>query len=96
VELPGAARDTADAIERRVIDGLARLSAGERLARTMALCRAATELAMAGIRQREGALSDDEVRVRLARLRYGAALVDRVLAYRTKLRERALAEASPA
>jgi len=54
VELPGAARDTAETIERRVIEGLAPLSPEERLTRTMALCRAAGELAMAGIRLREG------------------------------------------
>jgi hypothetical protein len=85
VELPSVARDTPAAIERRVIEGLARLSAEERLWRTMALCRAAAELAMAGIRLREGELSEGELRLRLARLRYGPAVVERVEAYRTRL-----------
>jgi len=84
VEFPGVARDTATAIERRVIDGLARMRPEERLARTMALCRAAGELAIAGIRLREGNLSDTELRIRLARLRYGSELVDRVEAYRAR------------
>lgn len=86
MELPGAPRDTAETIERRVIEGLARLSPEERLARTMALCRAAGELAMAGIRLREGDLPDGELRLHLARLRYGPALVERVEAYRARLR----------
>ena len=82
MELPGAARDTDPAVERRVIDGLARLTAEERLARTMALCRAASELAMAGIRLRERDLSEADVRLRLASLRYGSSLVATVQAYR--------------
>jgi hypothetical protein len=64
---------------------LARLSPEERLARTMALCRAATELALAGIRLREGDLPKTELRLHLARLRYGAPLVERVQAYRLKM-----------
>jgi len=50
----------------------------------MALCRAAGELAMAGIRLREGELSEADLRVRLASLRYGPALVERVQAYRAR------------
>ena len=72
-------------MERRLIQGLALLSPEERLARTMALCRAAGELAMAGIRLREGELSETEMRLELARLRYGRAIVDRVQAYRARL-----------
>ena len=86
MELPGAARDTDPAIERRVIDGLAHLTAEERLARTMALCRAASELAMAGIRLRERDLSEADVRLRLASIRYGSDLVAAVQAYRTSRR----------
>lgn len=56
----------------------------ERLARTMALCRAAEELAIAGIRLREGDLSDGDLRLHLARLRYGSALVERVRAYQAR------------
>ena len=84
MELPGVARDTSAAVERRVIEGLTRQSPEEKLARTMALCRAASELAMAGIRLREGDLPDPDVRLHLARLRYGSALVERVLAYRAR------------
>ena len=97
--------DTPAAIERRVIEGLARLTSEERLSRTMALCRAAGELAVAGIRLREGDLPAEDLRLRLARLRYGSALVERVQAYRAKrlsavrrglldLLERALAEST--
>jgi hypothetical protein len=50
----------------------------------MALCRAATELAITGIRLREGELPDADLRVHLARLRYGSALVERVQAYRAR------------
>ena len=84
MELPGVALDTPVSVERRVIDGLARMAPEERLARTMALCRAASELAIAGIRLREGDLSAAELRVRLAHLRYGATLVGRVQAYRAR------------
>jgi hypothetical protein len=84
VEIPGVPRDTPVAVERRLIDGLARLAPEERLARTMALCRGASELAIAGIRMREGDLSEHDLRVHLARLRYGAAVVERVEAYRAR------------
>jgi hypothetical protein len=84
VELPGVPRDTAAAVERRLIHGLARLEPEERLARTMALCRAASELAIAGIRLREGDLPETELRLRVARLRYGPELVERVQAYRAR------------
>lgn len=84
MELPGVARDTTAEIERRLIDGLSRLAPEERLARTMALCRAASELAIAGIRLREGDQSDADLRLHLARLRYGAELVERVQAYRAR------------
>lgn len=77
-------RDTAAAVERRLIEGLARLAPEERLARTMALCRAASELAIAGIRLREGDLPDAELRAHLARLRYGPRVVERVQAYRAR------------
>lgn len=84
MELPGVIDDTAVEVERRAIEGLARMQPQERLARTMALCRAARDLAIAGIRLRDGDLPDRELRVRLARLRYGSELVDRVEAYRAK------------
>jgi hypothetical protein len=84
VELAGAPRDTSREIERRVIRGLRELGPEGRLLQTMALCRATSELVVAGIRLREGALAAHEVRVRLARLRYGNALVDQVEAYRAR------------
>jgi hypothetical protein len=86
VELPGVPRDTSIAVERLLIEGLRRMSPGERLERTRDLCRAATELSIAGIRLREGNLSDDELAVRLARLRYEPELVARVEAYRAERR----------
>lgn len=67
-----------------MIEGLARMAPEERLVRTMALCRAASELAIAGIRLREGDMSEAAFRVRLARLRYGATLVEHVQAYRAR------------
>ena len=84
MELPGVALDTPVSVERRVIDGLARMAPEERLARTMALCRAASELAIAGIRLREGELPEAELRLRLARLRYGTKLVERAEAHRMR------------
>jgi hypothetical protein len=84
MEVPGAAVDTQPGVERRVIEGLARMAPEERLARTMALCRAASELAIAGIRLREGELPAAEVRLRLACLRYGTKLVERAEAHRLR------------
>jgi hypothetical protein len=84
VELPGVQRDSAASVERILIEELARMSPEERLERMIALCRAANELAIAGIRLREGDLPETELRVHLARLRYGSALVARVQAYRAR------------
>jgi len=86
MELPGVPRDTSDAAERRVIEGLRRMTPEARLEQTRALCRAANELAIAGIRLREGHLPNDEMTVRLARLRYDADLMVRVEAYRARRR----------
>ena len=81
MELPGVPRDTSATAERRVIEGLRRMSPEARLEQTRELCRAANELAVAGIRLREGDLPKDELVRRLARLRYDAALIARVDAY---------------
>ena len=54
-----------------------------RLEQTRQLCRAANELAIAGIRLREGDLPKDELVRRLARLRYDTALIARIDAYRS-------------
>ena len=54
------------------------------MAMTMALGRAATELAVAGIRLREGVLDRAEVRRRLASLRHDDAVIARVEAYRAR------------
>lgn len=85
MELPGVPNDTHREIERRVIEGLRRLGPEGRLEQTMALCRAADELAAAGIRLREGALDSQQLRSRIAALRYGEVLVARVEAHRSKL-----------
>ena len=86
MELPRVPSDTSATAERRVIAGLSRMTPEARLERTRELCRAANELAVAGIRLREGELSDDEICVRLGRLRYEAALMARVEAYRAERR----------
>jgi hypothetical protein len=82
MELPGVPNDTRREIERRVLEGLRRLGPEGRLEQTMALWRAVDELAEAGIRLREGPLDAQQLRSRLAVLRYGQALVARVEAHR--------------
>jgi hypothetical protein len=84
MELPGVPNDTARAVERRVIEGLQAMAPAERLQRAFGLCAATTELAIAGIRLREPALTEHEVRARLGRLRYDAELVAQVDAYRAR------------
>ena len=84
MELPGVPKDTVADVERRVIDGLRRMSPEDRLEKTMALCRAVNELAIAGIRLREGDLPESDLRKQLATLRYGAGVVARVEAHRVK------------
>jgi rRNA-processing protein FCF1 len=86
MELPSVPNDTHPAIERRVIEELRRLSPEQKLAQTMALVSAAEELAVAGIRLREGELSDAELRLRLAKLRYDPELVARAEVYRARRR----------
>lgn len=85
MELPGVPNDTRREVQRRVIDGLRCLGAEGRLSQTIALCRAADELAEAGIRLREGAIEARQMKLRLAALRYGKALVARAEAYRATL-----------
>lgn len=84
MELPGVPNDTPPEVERRLVEGLRRLGPEGRLTQTFALCAAADELAMAGIRLREGAVSHAELRLCLARLRYDRALIERVEAYRAR------------
>ncbi|HEX6276940.1 MAG TPA: hypothetical protein VFZ53_28060 [Polyangiaceae bacterium] len=84
MELPRVPRDTSDAVERRVLEGLRSMGPAQRLVRAFGLCGATTELAIAGIRLRESTLTETEVRVRLARLRYDSDLVARVEQYRTR------------
>jgi hypothetical protein len=84
MELRGVPRDTSDAVEQRVIDGLRAMGPAQRLVRAFGLCATTTELAIAGIRLREPTLTEPEVRVRLARLRYDADLVARVERYRAR------------
>jgi hypothetical protein len=84
VELRGVVTDTSGAAERRMTEGLASRAPEERLAMTMSLCTLATELAIAGIRLREGDLPEPELRLCLARLRYDAALVARAEAHRAR------------
>jgi hypothetical protein len=81
VELPGVPSDTTRNVARRQIEGLRRLGPEGRLEQTLALCRAADELARAGIELRHGRLSEPDRQKELARLRYGSELVTRVEAY---------------
>jgi hypothetical protein len=83
MELSGVPNDTHREVQRRVIEGLRRLGAEGRLEQTMALCRAADELAEAGIRLREGELEARQMRASLAVLRYGKTLVARAEAHRS-------------
>jgi hypothetical protein len=73
-------------MQRRVVAGLRALGAEGRLEQTMTLFRTANELAAGGILHREGPLDASELRQRIARLRYGAALVARVEAHRQRIR----------
>jgi hypothetical protein len=86
MELPGVPSDTHREVRRRVVVGLRALGAEGRLEQTMTLFRTANELAVAGILHREGPLDACDLRQRLASLRYGAALVARVEAYRQRIR----------
>ncbi len=83
MELPGVPNDTHRDVERRLILGLRRLGPDGRLEQAMALCRAADELTEAGIRLREGPINERRMRLRLATLRYGKALVARAEAHRS-------------
>jgi hypothetical protein len=85
MELPGVPNDTRRDVERRVIEGLRNLGPEQRLEQTLALCGAADELARAGIELRHGSLDVGEMRMQLAKLRYGAALIGRVEAYRRRM-----------
>ena len=86
MECDGVPSDTSAEVERRLIEALRRLSPEERAERLGSLCRAADELAIAGMELREGPLEPHTRRVRLARLRYGSTIVDAAL---EKLRARA-------
>jgi len=86
MELPGVPNDTHRDVRRRVVAGLRALGAEGRLEQTMTLFRTANELAVAGILHREGPLDASELRRRIARLRYGAALVTRVEVHRHGIR----------
>jgi hypothetical protein len=85
MELPSVPNDTRREVQRRVVHGLRQLGAEGRLAQTMALCQAADELTEAGIRLREGALDSQQLKLRIAALRYGKALVARAEAHRAAL-----------
>jgi len=85
MELAGVPNDTRREVQRRVIEGLRRLGAEGRLSQTIALCQAADELAEAGIRLREGELDARQMKLRVACLRYGKALVARAEAHRAML-----------
>lgn len=84
MELPRVPRDTSAPAERRVIEGLRRMTSEARLQQLRALCRSVSDLAIAGIRLREGELSQGDLSNRLGRLRYDPELIARVEAYRAR------------
>jgi hypothetical protein len=86
MELPRVPRDTSATVERRVIEGLRSMTLEARLEQTRALCRSVSDFAVAGIRLREGELSQRELSMRLGRLRYDTELIARVEAYRARRR----------
>lgn len=69
----GAPSDTSPAVERLLIDGYRRMSAGEKLRRVVAMNHALEQLASARLRARYGPdLSERELRLRLGALRLDA------------------------
>jgi hypothetical protein len=69
----GAPSDTSPAVERLLIDGYRRMSAGEKLRRVVAMNHALEQLASARLRVRYGPdLSERELRLRLGALRLDA------------------------
>lgn len=82
MERTGVPDDTSVVVQRRQLAGLRAMTPAERLERTQALCRAADELAYAGMRARGEDLSPAMMRRRLAVIRYGPELVRRAEAYR--------------
>ena len=66
----GGPSDTPPAVERLLIDGYRRMSAGAKLRRVASMNRALEQLARARLRARYGpALSERELRLRLGALR---------------------------
>ena len=70
--------DTSAATQRVVDERYAEMSFAERADRLRAVTFAANEMALAGLRLRHPGASESELLLRLARLRLGDELVDRV------------------
>ena len=63
-------QDTPPDVEKRMLDGLRRMTPGQKIRRIVELNRAVETMAAAGIRSRYGAdISERELRLRLAALR---------------------------
>lgn len=78
----GAPSDTPAAVERLLIDGYRRMSAGEKLGRVAAMNRALEQLARARLRAQYGKdLSERELRLRLGALRLDADVMTTVFGW---------------
>jgi hypothetical protein len=71
-------RDTSDAADRRYHELLREKAPHERLAQAMALSNAVRQMAMAGLRARHPAATEDELRVRYVVRVYGRAAAERL------------------
>ena len=83
-----SASDTAPEIERILIEGYRRMAPAAKLARVREMTRAVQQLALAGIRRRHPAISDDEARLRLAALWLDRATMVRVFGWDPDVRGR--------
>lgn len=67
--------DTSPEIEAMQIEGYRRMTGEQRIARVLDMNRTVDALAAAGIRERHGEISDRELRIRIAALRYPRELL---------------------
>lgn len=67
--------DTSPEIEAMQVEGYRRMTGEQRIARVLDMNRTVDALAAAGIRERHGEISDRELRIRIAALRYPRELL---------------------
>jgi hypothetical protein len=73
--------DTAEDIDRLLIEAYRRMSPAEKLERVAEICRAVDRLAIAGIRQRHPSADEREIRLRRAALRLDRAVMIELFAW---------------